>query len=188
MAAPRDFGEGFHVLYVASYSSDEPFEIVVEAARRVPDVTLWLTGRPKGDAKRLLETAPDNVRLLGFLSREDYLAAVAGAGAVLALTTRDHTMQRAAYEAAYLAVPTIVSDWPVLRDNFAKGALWVDNTAEGLAECLRQARDRAGELRQGARELRADKLARWRDTRRHVERLLSSKPESSQSPPAGTAP
>src|SRR5690606_21545095 len=118
--------EGFHVLYVASYSSDEPFEIVVEAARRVPDVTLWLTGRPKGDAKRLLETAPDNVRLLGFLSREDYLAAVAGAGAVLALTTRDHTMQRAAYEAAYLAVPTIVSDWPVLRDNFAKGALWVD--------------------------------------------------------------
>src|SRR5690606_725885 len=98
----------------------------------------------------------------------------------------------AAYEAAYLAVPTIVSDWPVLRDNFAKGALLVDNTAEGLAECLGHARDRIGELRQGARELRADKLARWRDTRRQVERLLSQ-PRASAEPPfvepptAGTA-
>jgi glycosyltransferase involved in cell wall biosynthesis len=169
---PRDFGDGFHVVYVASYSSDEPFEIVVEAARRVPDVTLWVTGRPKGSAKRLLETAPDNLRQLGFLSRADYLAALAGADAVLALTTRDHTMQRAAYEAAYLATPVIVSDWPILRENFAKGALWVDNTAEGLANCLREAQSRADQLRDGARQLRADKIARWRKTRRQVERLL----------------
>lgn len=174
-AAPskRDFGPGFHALYVASYSSDEPFEVVLEAARKLPDVTFWLTGKPKGKAKTLLESAPANVKLLGFLSREDYLSAIAGANVVLALTTRDHTMQRAAYEAAYLAVPVIVSNWPILRENFDTGSVWVDNTAESLVRGLTQARERYDELRAGARELKAKKLDRWRNTRQQVLSLLA---------------
>jgi glycosyltransferase involved in cell wall biosynthesis len=175
----RDFGPGFHALYVASYSADEPFEIVLEAARRTPDVTFWLTGRPKGKAKALLESAPSNVKLLGFLSREDYLSALAGAHVVLALTTRDHTMQRAAYEAAYLGVPVIVSDWPILRENFDRGSIWVDNTGDSLERGIRHARERYEELAAGAQELKAIKLARWRRTRGHVLSLLAAEPSGS---------
>jgi glycosyltransferase involved in cell wall biosynthesis len=170
----RDFGPGFHALYVASYSADEPFEIVLEAARKLPDVTFWLTGKPKGKAKVLLDSAPSNVKLLGFLSRGDYLSALAGAHVVLALTTRDHTMQRAAYEAAYLGVPVVVSDWPILRENFDRGSIWVDNTGDSLERGLRHARDRYAELAAGAQELKASKLERWRRTRQQVMALLAT--------------
>jgi glycosyltransferase involved in cell wall biosynthesis len=170
----RDFGPGFHALYVASYSADEPFEIVLEAARRSPDVTIWLTGRPKGKAKTLLETAPPNIKQLGFLSREEYLGALAGAQVVLALTTRDHTMQRAAYEAAYLGVPVIVSDWQILRQNFDRGSLWVNNTAEDLVRCLAEARARHSTLVAGALELKASKLERWQRTRERVISMLEA--------------
>lgn len=168
----RDFGPGFHVVYVASFSSDEPIEVVIDAAREAPEVTVWLTGKPKGRAVELLRSAPPNLRLLGFLSREEYLAALAGADLVVALTTRDHTMQRAAYEAIYLGTPVVVSDWPILRENFAEGALWVENKAVALAEAWREAMPRREELRASAQELRQKKLARWRENYERIVELF----------------
>jgi glycosyltransferase involved in cell wall biosynthesis len=170
----RDFGPGFHALYVASYSADEPFEVVLEAARKCPDVTLWLTGKPKGRAKELLASAPANVKALGFLSRQDYLAAIAGAHVVLALTTRNHTMQRAAYEAAYLGTPVIVSDWPVLRENFSRGCLWAQNTAEDLQRCLEQARGEHDRLVTEVRALKQSKLSRWQQARREFIQMMEA--------------
>ncbi len=170
----RDFGPGYHAIYVASYSADEPFEVIVDAARRAPDVNIWITGKPKGRALELLETAPPNLKRLGFLSREEYLAALAGANVAVALTTRDHTMQRAAYEAIYLGTPVIVSDWPILRENFEDGALLVENDGAALARALERARADGDALKAGAAALRKKKLARWSDNRRkiveHLER------------------
>lgn len=168
----RDFGAGFHAVYVASYSSDEPIDIVIEAARLAPEVTVWLTGKPKGKAVELLASAPPNIRQLGFLSREDYLGALAGADVVVALTTRDHTMQRAAYEAIYLGTPVIVSDWPILRENFADGGLWVQNNPQALAVAFQDAASRRGDLRRAALQLRSAKLSRWRDNYERIIELL----------------
>lgn len=170
----RDFGPGFHALYVASYSSDEPIDVVLDAAAKAPEVTFWLTGKPKGKAKDLLAKAPSNVKLLGFLARDEYLAAIAGADVVVALTTRDHTMQRAAYEAIYLGTPVIVSDWPILRENFDVGALWVSNTGADLAHALKEASRDRGNLQSGARELRQKKLDRWRMNYERIVELLEN--------------
>jgi hypothetical protein len=149
---------------------------------------VWLTGKPKGRAKELLASAPANVKALGFLSRQDYLAAIAGADVVLALTTRNHTMQRAAYEAAYLGTPIIVSDWPVLRENFSRGCLWAQNTAQDLQRCFEQARREHDQLKSEVMALRQSKLARWRQVRREfIERMKTAEPEASegQQMPAG---
>ena len=168
----HEFGAGYHAVYVASYSADEPFEVIIDAARRVPDITIWVTGKPKGKARELLEAGPSNVKRLGFLSRDKYLAAIAGANVVVALTTRDHTMQRAAYEAIYLGTPVIVSDWPILRENFDSGTLLVQNSGEALATALSQAKEQSEELKAGAALLREKKLARWSNNyQKIVERL-----------------
>lgn len=170
----RDFGPGFHALYVASYSADEPIDVVLDAAKAAPEVTFWLTGKPKGKAKAQLADAPSNVKLLGFLSREEYLAAIAGADVVVALTTRDHTMQRAAYEAIYLGTPVVVSSWPILRENFDVGALWVENNGSDLAKALRAAADQSEQLRAGAQALRQKKLERWRKNYERIIELLEA--------------
>lgn len=170
VAAPR--GPELTAVFVASFGYDEPIDVVVEAARLCPQATVVITGRPRGDGARAIATAPDNVRSVGFVERDRYLGLLASADVVIALTTRDHTMQRAAYEAAYLGTPVIVSDWPVLRDNFDSGALYTSNDPQALAACLRHAdRDREA-LRQGAQELRKRKLARWERNRRALEHEL----------------
>ena len=106
--------------------------------------------------------------LTGFLSTEMYGGLLAAADAVLVLTTLDHTMLRGAYEAIYQGTPVIVSDWPLLREAFPTGAVHVDNTADGIAEGVRLVEKFHEDFRAGARQLRAEKSARWEQTRQQI--------------------
>lgn len=159
-------------VFVSSFAQDEPIDVVIEAARRCPDVRVKVTGRPKGPGARVLASAPANVESLGFVSRQTYLAEIANADVVIALTTRDHTMQRGAYEAIYLGTPVIVSDWPLLREHFADGGLVSANEAGALAQCLRRAIEQREHLAVSAQRLRERKLARWDDNCKQIERVL----------------
>lgn len=167
-----DLPDGFNAVFVGSWAYDEPLDMVVEAAMRLPLMHFHFTGKPKGPGAELVHSRPSNIHLPGFLSREDYLAIVAAADVVIALTTRDHTMQRSAYEAIYLGTPVVVSDWPVLRENFAEGGVLTENTADGLVAALQEARQRGEELRRGALRLREAKLKRWSENAEHLRALL----------------
>ncbi len=170
---PATRGPELTAVFVASFGLDEPIEVVVEAARQCPEVTVVVTGRPRGPGARALASAPPNVRPVGFVDRSTYLGLVASADVVIALTTRDHTMQRAAYEAIYLGTPVIVSDWPLLRENFERGGLVCANEPEALAAALRRADGRRAALREGAQGLCRDKLRRWARVHRELEHELT---------------
>ena len=167
-------GDGFHVVFVASWGLDEPLGEVIAAARALPDVVFHVTGKPKPHHAELVRELPANVKLTGFLDRQRYLATVAAADVVLALTTRDHTMQRAAYEAVYLGTPIVISDWPILRENFEGAAVFTANDPESLTRAITSARVEAGRLRCGAERLRNAKLARWENNRRTLQALLGT--------------
>jgi len=174
--------DGFNAVFVASWAPDEPVEIVRDAALDLRGMTFHFTGRPEGRGRERLRERPANVVLSGFLSRAEYLALLAAADVVIALTTRDHTMQRSAYEAIYLGTPVIVSDWPVLRDNFAGGGIATPNTREGLVAALRRAQAEIEDLRAGALELRAAKLRRWARNERVLRGLLDGDGSYQQMP------
>ena len=158
-AAPTGTGQ-FTVACVTSFGHDEPIEAIMEAARRLPDVTFRMTGNPKS-AERRLENKPPNVTLTGFLSVEDYGALLQRADVVLALTTLDHTMLRGAYEAVYQGTPVIVSDSPLLRAAFDEGTAHVDNTAEAIVAAIDRVRKDVEAFRLGAQRLKARKEQRW---------------------------
>jgi glycosyltransferase involved in cell wall biosynthesis len=157
--------DGFVVAMVCSFNADEPLAEMIEAARHVPDVRFFVTGNPRHLDPRVAASLPPNVRLTGFLSTEAYGGLLQAADVVLVLTTRDHTMLRAAYEAIYQGTPVIVSDWPLLRDAFPDGAVHVDNRASQIAGAVRRVRERPDHYRAGADRLRRVKLARWTSTR-----------------------
>ena len=144
------------VVMPSSWWRDEPLDVVREAARLVPEVDVVITGRPSGP---LAEAScwPDNVRLTGFVDDDEYEALLATSTAVLALTTRDLTMQRAGYEALILGRPAIVSNTPVLREYFTKGAVFSAPTAVALAAAIRDAVARPQQLVAEMAELRAEK-------------------------------
>jgi glycosyltransferase involved in cell wall biosynthesis len=160
------------VAVVCSFNYDEPIAEILDAARAVPAVRFFMTGNPKHLSPELKAKLPPNVTLTGFLSVEAYGGLIVGADAVMTLTTRDHTMLRAAYEAIYQGTPVIVSDWPLLREAFDEGALHVDNSAAGIAAGVAAVAANGAALRAGAGRLRERKLARWAETKASITARL----------------
>ncbi|MGE0593011.1 MAG: glycosyltransferase [Vicinamibacterales bacterium] len=162
----------FTVAVVCSFNYDEPIAAILEAAAALPDVRFLMTGNPKHFPKDLEGRVPPNVTRTGFLSVAAYGGLLAGADAVMTLTTRDHTMLRGAYEAIYQGTPVIVSDWPILKEAFAGGAAHVDNTPSGIAAAIRTMAANPEPYRVGAAALRETKQRRWAETKRAIlERL-----------------
>jgi glycosyltransferase involved in cell wall biosynthesis len=162
-AFPRS--SSFTVAVVCSFNYDEPLAAIFEAASALPDVAFHVTGNPRHLDQEIRARIPANVHLTGFLSTAAYGGLLGGADAVLTLTTRDHTMLRGAYEAIYQGTPVIVSDWPLLRDAFPRGAIHCDNTARGIAGAVRSMAASHEQYRQGAQRLRETKLRQWESTR-----------------------
>jgi glycosyltransferase involved in cell wall biosynthesis len=121
-----------------SYASDEPVAELLEAARQRPEVFWYLTGRPP---RRLELDTPPNVLMTGFLRRSDYVALL-DRSVVVALVTRDETMQRSGYEAMMLHRPLVVSDWPLLQDFFGDAAVYTSADAESIAGGVQLALER----------------------------------------------
>jgi glycosyltransferase involved in cell wall biosynthesis len=170
----------FVVACVTSFGHDEPIESILEAARRLPDVTFCMTGNPSRVRDRLKDT-PANVTLTGFLSVADYGILLQSADVVLALTTLDHTMLRGAYEAIYQGTPVIVSDFAMLRAAFDEGARHVDNTPEAIVAAVSQVLADREEYRQGALRLKARKETRWSESRNALLTAITSARDSRSS-------
>jgi hypothetical protein len=143
---PIDFGQDYpkkqvqekSIAVVVSFMFDEPIKEIWEAARRLPDVSFYVTGNYHKCSNLLLKKIPDNIRLQGFLPRDDYLGLLISVKGVMSLTTRDYTMQMGAYEALSLAQPIITSHWEILRTSFGDAAVYVNNTPESIAGGIRE--------------------------------------------------
>lgn len=163
-----DLSEGPNVTAVCSFNPDEPIAAILEAARALPNVQFYLTGNPKHLSKELIDAMPENAQLTGFVSDAVFGDLLCRSNIVMSLTTRDHTMLRGAWEAIYQGTPVIVSDWPVLRESFPKGAIHVDNTGNGIASAVKRCLDDETEYREQAVESRSDRVNRWNSTRRQI--------------------
>jgi glycosyltransferase involved in cell wall biosynthesis len=163
---------GTTIAVVASFDHDEPVPVVFAAARQLPDVTFLVTGNRRNAEKLGLEF-PANVMSTGFLSDEDYGSLIRGADAVMALTKGKHTMLRAAYEAIYQGTPVIISDSPLLRQEFPAGAVFVEHVPEQIAGAVRTVQRERERYRTEARELRAQKQQRWERNKALLRAKLS---------------
>jgi glycosyltransferase involved in cell wall biosynthesis len=146
-AATIDAPRHDEVVFPASWYEDEPMPALLDAARRLPDVRFAVTGTPPAGMQ-----VPANVRLTGFLPREEFLGLLSGARVVLALTNRDWTMQRAAYEAVAAGRPVVASDTQALRGYLGDAACY----AGDLASAIRDALSKLPELELAARRVREE--------------------------------
>lgn len=174
--------EAFTVAVVCSFNYDEPLPAILDAARLTPDVDYLVTGNPKHLPAHLSASLPPNVTLTGFLSVPAYGGLLTGADVVLTLTTRNHTMLRGAYEAIYQGTPVILSDWPLLREEFPEGAAHVDNTSAQIAAAVADQRQCSAGYRAGAVRLQARKRERWRETDRQIRQRLRAGSPSRATP------
>jgi glycosyltransferase involved in cell wall biosynthesis len=168
------------VLAVGSFARDEPYEAVIEAARLLgPNVTIHMTGNPKGQLDRLLAMAPVNVRFTGFLPEEDYVGLLRASDIVLDLTTRDDCLVCGAYEAVAVGKAMVLSDTAVNRAYFSVGAMYTGSSAQAIAETIRDAVAARVRLEAEVRVLREHLVADWEWRIQELAQLLAALPGSS---------
>ena len=156
---------------VSSWADDEPLEALAAAMAELPGLRVVVSGRPSSDAaRRQLEEA--GVSVPGFLSDEEYRRTLAGAGVVVALTTRAGTMQRGGYEAASAGKALVTSDTRVLREYFGSAAVHAAPDAASIADAVRAGLGRRTELEGAMRELRDRRLSAQEDGLRRLAAVL----------------
>lgn len=163
---------GNKIAVVCTFTFDEPVDAMFEAAALVPEVSFHFTGNWKRLPAATLARKPANVHLMGFLPDAEYASLLKQCTAVMALTTLDHTMQRGAYEAAYLARPIITSNFELLRASFPKGTVFVDATPDSIADGVRTLCADAQRYAREAVELDQDKRLTWERVRQKLQETL----------------
>ena len=122
------------VFFICSWSSDEPYFEVFKAAETLPNYTFFVTGNSKGKELGYGKKLPENVFLTGYLPDDKYHEMLATSGVILDLTTREDCLVCGAYEATALDRPFVVSDKKAIRAYFKSGCVYVENSAEGIAD------------------------------------------------------
>ncbi|MCL4708591.1 glycosyltransferase [bacterium] len=165
----------FTIAVVCSYNPDEPLDNIWQAARELRDIEFYATGKLKDVPPQYVHSKPDNLFFTGFLPDEKYAGLIKTSHAVMVLTTRDHTMQRGAYEALALGTPIITSDWPILRETFGQAAVYVDNSPQDIVACIRKLQARWPESKAAVQRQRQQRLEIWREKEQALRTALAAK-------------
>jgi len=126
------------LVVVGTFRQDEPIEEVIEASRRLPGVRFYVTGELKLAPRQLIKNAPNNVTFTDWLPRPQYVGLFKAMDGAISLVKKDNVMQMGAYEAMSWEVPIITSGWLVLRQNFSRGAIFVDNSVENIVQAVKE--------------------------------------------------
>lgn len=149
---------------IATFSEDEPIDRLPAVARALPDVKLYVTGRPRTD----VHAWPSNLVATGFVSDAEFWRRLRASDAVVVLTARPNTLLSGGYEALSLGKPLVVSDQVVLRDYFGDAAVYVDDDAESIAAGIREALDHGDELAATSAALAELREAEWASAARRL--------------------
>ena len=156
----RHLNDRPRVVLLGSFAPEEPIQSVMEAARLMPSVDVWITGEPGKCPSWIADSAPSNVTCVGAPSGSDRPRIIAAADIVLTLSTDPERMMRPAFEAIHAGRPLVVSDLPGLRQVLPH-AIHVANDGASIAAAVRSALDRHASLVAAAPAARELQRARW---------------------------
>ncbi|EKE05268.1 MAG: hypothetical protein ACD_19C00377G0003 [uncultured bacterium] len=124
-----------------SLGDDEPITEIFEAALKVPDALILLTGNENKLSFELKNRAPKNVKFTGFLSEPEFNLLYANSKAAIVLTTREGTQPSGAAEAIALGVSLIISDLLITQKLYKNIAIFVENHAGSIAKGIERAKN-----------------------------------------------
>lgn len=137
--------DDFHVLFVGKPAPLHGLDMILEAARRLPDVAFRIVGT--GQATHLLDTRPPNVEHVPWVEYERVAGEYARAGCSLGVFGTSGKAERViphkTFQALAVGTPLITADTIAARELLVDGrdSLLVDRTPDSLAEAIVALRD-----------------------------------------------
>jgi len=162
----------FTVTLISTFAYDEPIELVLGAAERLPEVHFFILGDTAFAKRGLLAKAPGNVTFPGYLLGDDYWFRLDSSQAVMVLTTAPNSLLSGAVEGMSLGKPLILSKQPALTEYFTKGAVFVEHSVENIVDGIRIVQEREQYLVQQVVELAKEKRDRWDNEFRKIWALI----------------
>jgi len=164
----------FDITVVTIFASDEPIDIIVEAAKQLPDFRFYILG-DKARAKRsMVDNAPENVIFTGYLHKDDYWNRLNSSNAVMTLTTHAYSLLAGGQDGVAVNKPLMLSKQPTLTAYFTKGTVFVENTVEGILEGVRQAKANEPRLIQEVIELGREQAKHWESNFQELLALIDA--------------
>jgi glycosyltransferase involved in cell wall biosynthesis len=137
--------EGFHVLFVGKFAPLHGVDLILEAARLLPDVDFRIVGT--GQVTHVMDARPPNVEHVPWVEYERVAGEYSRAGCALGIFGASGKAQRViphkTFQALAVGTPLITADTVAARELLANGrdSLLVERTAESLAEAIVALRD-----------------------------------------------
>jgi glycosyltransferase involved in cell wall biosynthesis len=162
------------VLFLTAFASDEPIAEIYSAAALAPDLHFVIAGDLRRAAGRhKLIPHPPNIVLAGYIAGNRLDATIEQADAILALTRHDNEQLSTAAEAVGAGKAMVLADTAVLRDMYARGAIYVIVTEpSSIAWGCRSAIAQRSRLEDESVKLRDERWLRWRRDATRVASLL----------------
>ncbi|ROR07724.1 glycosyltransferase [Erwinia sp. JUb26] len=154
---------GKSVLFPCSFDIDEPLDVVLNAAKLMPEVEVYITGKYEGKIeKSVVQGAPANVKFTGYLSKEKFDELFWSSGVILGLTTRDNVQLSVSNEALSAEKPMVLSDTTTLKNLFGEAAIFVDSLdSESISSGCVNALNDIANLENKTRILKESRTERW---------------------------
>jgi len=125
------------IVFVCSFKKDEPYWEVFKAAKLLSkQICIYVTGCYPISLNT--SELSSNIKLLGYLSIDNYWELLESAHAIMDLTTREDCLVCGAYEGTSLGKPLILSNTNALRTYFNKGCVYSDSTGEAIANAINE--------------------------------------------------
>lgn len=152
----------YNILFICTYSKDEPYLEVIKAAKLLnDDVYVYISGNSKGKDKLFKMDIPKNVIITGFLPEKEYINMLNSCDVIMDLTTRKDCLVCGAYEAVAVEKPMILSDTDVSRSYFKKGAVYTNNESNDIAEKINYSIRNLNSLKNDVLELKINLVESW---------------------------
>lgn len=169
----------YNFAFICTFASDEPYEIIIEAAKRLDkNYLFYITGNYRKAPKSIIENSPSNIEFMGFLPDTEYWRLLKSADFIIDLTNREDCLVCGAYEAVSVETPLILSKTKVLKNHFYKGSVFTLNTVDSLIEAIQKAIQDETELRRDVRTLKKELVEKseegGRELREEIEKLLKA--------------
>ena len=178
----------FHVLFVGKFAPLHGLDLILEAARRLPEVPFRVVGSGQ---VAMLDDKPANVEHVPWIEYERLPSEYARAGCALGVFGASGKAERViphkAFQALAVGTPLVTADTPAARELLAtsRDSLLVERDPQSLADAIVALRDdaelaeRVGSAGRATFEREASEAAlgvRWRDViERAIERAAATR-------------
>ena len=165
------------MVYICTFSSDEPVHEVIEAAKKMgKNYVLYITGNHKKytHLKKIENNLPENIIFTGYLNEESYQVLISSCDIIIVLTTQEYTINCGAYEALAVDKPMIISNTKTLKEYFDHGVEYTDPNCYSICNAIKKVSENIDSRKKEIIELKKNLNKKWKIKKEKVEDILRS--------------